>query len=298
MIVRPAPYLPFLDAHRGRPPGLWALPETDWIEIDAAYAAQMAYRDRLIREQGAAVADSAPEGQAAVRELVAMLRRHLLDHPSAGFQDTGDGVRRPDGFVLRAPGDEEDAMAWVAHLGRYVQEDLCLLRRGPDESEHRLVAAALCFPSHWRLREKIGRPLLEIHGPVPHYAQDLAARVERVHAALHVDRPLQRLNYGVHDTPELHLPHGHDDDCDDQHKTDASAPEARFYLRVERQTLRRLPETRAVVFGIKTYVTPIDDLDRPDRAALIERINALTPAQLAYKGGAGKMAAAKAALRA
>ena len=35
MSVSPAPYLPFMDRHKGKPPGLWALPPEDWIEIDA-----------------------------------------------------------------------------------------------------------------------------------------------------------------------------------------------------------------------------------------------------------------------
>lgn len=31
-------------------------------------------------------------------------------------------------------------------------------------------------------------------------------------------------------------------------------------MRVERQTLRRLPRTGAIVFGIRTYLTPLEDL--------------------------------------
>ena len=31
-------------------------------------------------------------------------------------------------------------------------------------------------------------------------------------------------------------------------------------MRVERQTLRRLPRTGAIIFGIRTYLTPLEDL--------------------------------------
>lgn len=38
----------------------------------------------------------------------------------------------------------------------------------------------------------------------------------------------------------------------------------RMYLRVERQTLRRLPKSNAILFTIKTYTTRMDDVCRDD----------------------------------
>ncbi|TGQ25043.1 heme-dependent oxidative N-demethylase subunit alpha family protein, partial [Mesorhizobium sp. M4B.F.Ca.ET.214.01.1.1] len=46
-----------------------------------------------------------------------------------------------------------------------VQEDLILMRR--DVSGWRLAAGSLCFPSSWALTEKFGKPLQQIHAPVP-----------------------------------------------------------------------------------------------------------------------------------
>ena len=42
-----------------------------------------------------------------------------------------------------------------------------------------MSAAALCFPSRWRLQNKIGKPLSAVHAPVPHYADRLARPVDR-----------------------------------------------------------------------------------------------------------------------
>ena len=42
-----------------------------------------------------------------------------------------------------------------------------------------LQVAVLCAPSRWRLHEKMGRPLADIHQPVPLYADRLAAPVDR-----------------------------------------------------------------------------------------------------------------------
>src|SRR5687768_5309965 len=77
--------------------------------------------------------------------------------------------------------------------GRLVQEDLCLLVLR-DGAPH-LDAASLCFPSFWRLREKLGRPLAEVHGPVAHYGEELAAKVDRFLQRLAPDRPVSRRNW-------------------------------------------------------------------------------------------------------
>ena len=58
--------------------------------------------------------------------------------------------------------------------GRLVQEDLCIIQDAADGP--RFTAAVLCFPSRWRLHEKLGQPLAAVHGPVPLYAERLAGR--------------------------------------------------------------------------------------------------------------------------
>ena len=285
MLVSPPPYTPFMDPKLRRVPGMIPMPLESWIEIDAAYAPQMAYREQLIAEKGEAVAAETPEGGAAVAELSEMVAAHVLTQFPAQFQRVDGGVRRPDGAVVALDGG-------VAALGRLVQEDFCLLARAEGEAAHRLVAANLCFPSRWTLAEKLGRPLIAIHGPVPDYAEELAARVERLHAALHADRPLQRFNALVTETPELHLTGGAA-----ERRIPRGPGDGGFYLRVERQTLRRLPQTQAIAFGIKTYISPIETLNAEARAGLAEELLELSEGMVAYKGGAALVAAAIAALR-
>jgi hypothetical protein len=43
-----------------------------------------------------------------------------------------------------------------------------------------LSAASLCFPSRWDVREKIGKNLLGIHGPVPHYAETIGSATQNI----------------------------------------------------------------------------------------------------------------------
>jgi len=172
-------------------------------------------------------------------------------------------------------------------VGRWASEDFCLLQKPAEGGEYRLVAGVLCFPSHWSLTEKLGQPLTAIHGPVPGYANDLARRVNRVFEALRVEQPLIRWNWLLQSEAELHMPPGHERRADGP-----------FYLRAERQTFRRMPETEAVAFGIRTAVMPISGLSGAEARALMAAMDAQPGAMVAYKGGAAFYAAGRAALAA
>ena len=126
------------------------------------------------------------------------------------------------------------------------------MQRG--EAGYRLVAAVLCFPAHWRLADKLGRPLELIHAPVPGFGERLAAPVDRFFGNIRVERPVWRVNWSLVDTPTLFLPPEHRG-----HPREIAAERAgeELWLRVERQTLRRLPRSGDVVFGIHTYVEPL-----------------------------------------
>ena len=66
-------------------------------------------------------------------------------------------------------------------------------------------------------------------------------------------------------------------------------PRQRSSGRVERQTLKKLPVSRDILFTIRIHLDPLKVLARhPDRAMLAvsfaEQLNALDQAQLDYKG--------------
>ena len=115
-----------------------------------------------------------------------------------------------------------------------MQEDLCLLRRRDDGWY--LEAASLCFPSRWRLADKIGRHITEVHGPVDGYVDQLASKVDRLFDRL-TDRPVLRRNWYIHPDPTLFQPAPPPDGDPSSPQPDALAT---LVVRSERQTLRRL----------------------------------------------------------
>lgn len=248
------PFAPWTDPRTRRLPGTLPLDMGEWLEVDEAFAGQMALRDRLIAERPDAVHGLLPAAGAAAGELYDLILPRL---PALGFAEGSGGMRRPDGVVVPL-----DRSCPLLTLGRLCQADFCLLQPG-DQGEHLLTGAILCFPSGWRLAEKLGRPMLRIHAPVARYTDDIGRRVQRLLDAIRPEAPLWRANAHLSAAPLFNpLPEDHHRDGPD--RTEAA------WIRSERQCLLRLPESRAVVFSIHTRRVPLDRLTADQRAALAE----------------------------
>ena len=161
-----------------------------------------------------------------------------------------------------------------------------LMRKGADG--WRLAAASLCFPSSWSLHEKHGRPMHQIHAPVPGFQQGSrnAGLIERMFDNLRPDMPVMRWNWSVYGDDRLFHPDGHEVGPG----RFGSGPVAdNVYLRLERQTLSKLPASGDILFTVRIYVDPLERLERHPEgttlaAAIADQVKALSPAERAYKG--------------
>lgn len=242
-------YLPFEAGPYRMQMGLMALKPADWIEIDDTLATTLLARRRLLAERHDEVFAALPETEAAGAELLDLLAEHLPRRFPAQYS------RMNTTIAVAATGDligiGTPGLHPLETAARLVPEDLCLMRR--TERGYVLSAACVCFPSRWRLADKIGRTLAEIHDPVPGYADTLGRPVERFFDKITADRPVWRLNWTIHDSPEPFQPTG----------TKRPPPRdfaREVFLRVERQTLRRLPRSGDVLFTIRTYITPLGEI--------------------------------------
>lgn len=205
-------------------PGVAPMEMRDWLRWDDAAAAQIGERRQLLSERRDAVLAVRPEARAACAELEAIV----------------------DGLVAVGPWPRgADNPEPLGRLATRVPEDLCILQKPNGAAEHVLVAAVLCFPASWRLDQKIGRPLTAIHRPVEGY-DEIAPRVQRLFDGVQPERPLWRSNRLGYANPALHQPRSEGAPREDE------GPKT--FIRAERQCILRLPETRAVVFSIRTYV--------------------------------------------
>ena len=140
----------------------------------------------------------------------------------------------------------------LEHAALSAQEDLCLLQRRPDGWH--LDASVLCFPTRWRLHEKVGHHIAEVHGPVEGYDPLIVTKVDRLFDQL-TERPVWRRNWFLMTDPTLYQPDR------PEHETiiDRSDVRSDLYIRSERQTLRRLDEGW-IVFTIRIQQKPLGEL--------------------------------------
>ena len=275
-------YLPFEGGHPGFRIALKPLDPAQWIEPDEGLAERLAEKDRLSATDPEGTFRANEGTHAAQAETLRLLTTHLTgDHPS---------WYRRDGHMMNLPKagrcvDLSTGAPPLRTAGRLVDDDLCLMVRDED-GRWRLQAASLHFPSHWSLGEKFGKSMAEIHIPVPRFVEEMDRRVARIFDNLRPEQPVWRLNWSLHDENTLALP-GPTDGPRFQ-GVEGAALLAKAFLRVERQTLTRLPETGAILFTIKTYQDPLPALLRQGgeevRRDLHAALSAMNAEQLAYKG--------------
>lgn len=294
----PTPYdgssTPFAIGLKPLDPSLWLLPP------GAGFEALLAEKDRLIGERFADVFAAEAGTETAHREALDLIVAHVA---------AGDGAhwrRRRGAIEVAGRAVEVDAPAEPALMAaaRLVPDDLVLMRKGA--TGWRLAAAVLCFPSSWVLAEKFGRPMAEIHAPVPGYAagarnDELIARMfDRLQPATIVER----FNWSLQSDDALYHPlpdTARQGRAEEARPRFGDAPERRAFVRVERQTLRKLPLCGDILFTIRIHLDPLAWMaGRSDAAALATsmaaQLLAMTPQELAYKGLAADREALVAAL--
>jgi hypothetical protein len=267
---------PFLDPPYRMRMGLRPLDPAEWIMIDACFEDDLAEKQRLLESRHDEVFAALPAADRGAREVLDRLLAHLPRHfPERYRREGGELLRLADRqrLAVDPPGVHPLDLA-----GRLVQEDLCLMQ-GQAEG-YVLVAASLCFPSRWRLAEKLGRPLGLIHAPVPGFAATLGQPVERFFDRLAADQGVWRANWSIIDDPALFQPSGHFREGRDAAVTAGNAG-AMLWLRVELQTLTRLPQSGDVLFTIRTLREPLArTAAEPARAMRLAALVRSMPAEL------------------
>ncbi|MAN45686.1 MAG: DUF3445 domain-containing protein [Alphaproteobacteria bacterium] len=271
--MRAPPYLPFLSGPPGLAPGLKPIAWQGWLTPDSEAEAWLGPKRDLMRDRRAEV--FAAHGAEAEMAEAAVLVLSAL----------GQGICEGEW-----PTPLEAAAAEVF-------DDLCLMVRGED-GLWRLQAASLCAPTFWRLSDKMGEPLGGLHAPVPGADPDLVRRISRIFDGLQPGLILERFNWTVQAGEARFTP-----SSSPLKALAAETPEDAaldmLYLRVERQTITKLPETGAVLFTIRIVMDPLRAALAGEEAAEAFRAawQGITPEMADYKGWAAYDGLVRAALR-
>ena len=242
----------------------------EWLAVDDDLPIYHAHKLQQIGSHRGEVIAVLPESELAQKEFGRLLLTHLTEYHGERYSTNGHHLSTRDGILeWQLPAtDLQSCCLWI-------QEDICLLQA--LNNEYVLTAASVCSPSNWRLSEKIGKALGAIHDPVPGYGDTLHAKTNRLLHRLSKDKVIIRYNWSVQAGNELCW----------QSELDPILEPAEPYWRVERQTLRRLPETGAIVFGIRIFLESFTKLESRQpgfTASLREIIERLPKEQRRYKG--------------
>jgi hypothetical protein len=267
--TKPLPYRPF----RYGPKyfitmGLRNVQWNDWIELDNHFPRFHGDKKRRIEERGHKCCKTAPEAYPAARELLDELRSYLPDRYPSLYQRTELGIKNLwSGEELDTTSEElpEDPMQTAARL---VQDDLAIMIERPD-GQYYLLAGAILLPGFWRLEDKFGMVLSEIHtsGDVPQFREKLEKGMMNFFRRLKPEELVARNNYFLQVDDDLAWSYsiGSEDSPDISWNTaEKNRAIAHHYFRSERQTLRRLPKSGGVVFTIRTYFHPVTEIADED----------------------------------
>ena len=201
----------------------------------------------------------------------------LLPSGEALLGETAELASAWNGFVSSSA-----AAPWQTclALGEFWEADYLLLKCDSDR-EIRLSVGCLCFPSSWRLNDKIGKPIEFIHGPVPGLNPGIGPAIHKFLTALRPGVASLRHNWGLARSPELnHHPERSLPRLDPAVKADE------VWLRVEHQALVALPKSNGILFGIRVVNYSLQEVKADAiAAARLGRALETMPEEMArYKG--------------
>jgi len=233
----------------------------EWFDFDDSFDAFLTEKKRLMAEIPENVFQAEDDTLNAQQEVLELISDYLQKH-DLPMQN----LNTSDAPLLQA--------------AMMVQDDLVIMRK--SDAGWRLVAGSVCFPSSWSLQEKLGKPLHDVHAPIPDFNKGSrnASMIERIFDNLQTDIPVERFNWSIYNDDALY----HDDRSGEQ-----TSGGTEHFLRVERQTLTKLRKSGDILFTIRIYVDPFEALEaREDKSTIakgfIELLEMMNPKELDYKG--------------
>ncbi|KAF9239669.1 hypothetical protein BU15DRAFT_87969 [Melanogaster broomeanus] len=238
--AKPRPYRPFRwEYHQNM--SLKKLEPDWWIELESTYRERIAQRKKLYAQHGKLVIDELPGSQEASRECMEMAVQYICQrYPNQFHYDNWTGVFSNNVLGIK---------------------DFLITQEDPDTGLYVLRAAVSCSAVGWNIGQKMGKPLHQIHGPVPDYKEKMAFSMDRFFSKMPCDKPIQRGSWGLEVGEPMFL-QPDETEWSTRHSQDPDLPLSNIYMRVDWQTLRRLPKSRAIVFNFKALFTPVTDFRR------------------------------------
>tara|TARA_Y100001968_G_scaffold322856_1_gene359631 strand:+ start:650 stop:1531 length:882 start_codon:yes stop_codon:yes gene_type:complete len=255
---------PYKNGKGGVDIGLKPIDDYSWLEIDSLFEEEISLKKRLYEEKKDQVLITPVESIDIQKEVLDIVLEHLNEFYSDSYRINKDSVEVLKSKTIYFFKDFENPLELASLL---VQEDLIIMQ--PKKDVFYLKSASLCAPTRWSLKEKFNLSLSEIHKEVPGYKEKIDLRVNNIFQNLPDQKIFERYNWSIFDSPELFQPIGSKTLVEIKNID----PED-LYLRVERQTLRRLKDSRSILFTVRVHVDPMSSI-LSDKNILMDLIKAI-----------------------
>jgi len=241
-----------------------------WLELENTYVSRIAQRKKLYAEHGEAVLQWLPGSELACKELMETALQFLCARYPQYFHLHPNKKT----FENKILGTKQDVSAKHPLLVMldHIPEDFAITLRHPETGYYHFRAGMICSALGWNVGTKIGLQLHQIHAPIPDYKEKMQFSMDRFFTKMPAGKPIQRGSWGLEVDQPLYMPPG------DPHEKyrDFQSPDldlSRIHLRVDWQTLRRLPLSGGVVFNFKAVFTPVTEFrDEPYVPSLVLKV--------------------------
>lgn len=280
-VPMPKPYLDFnIDKAKARPyrPFRWPYHQTMsltklepdwWIELESTYKDCIAQRRELYAKHGSEVLQWLPGTELACKELMEMIIQFICARYPQYFTLSEDKLWLENKILgIRANIRVKHPLLILLD---HIPEDYAITLRDPETGYYSFRAGVICSALGWNVGSKIGLKLHEIHQPVPDYPK-MQFSMDRYFSKMPTNKPIQRGSWGLEIDQPLYMPPG-DPHASYRDSQIEGLARSRLHLRVDWQTLRRMPLSGGIVFNFKALFTPIEELrDEPYVPSLVLQV--------------------------
>ncbi|OBA22663.1 hypothetical protein METBIDRAFT_9043 [Metschnikowia bicuspidata var. bicuspidata NRRL YB-4993] len=231
--------------------------------------------------------------QSAVREFYSMAVSFLANRYPQYFKlDSAKGtihnLINDDVFPLS--GRNRDVKYLLRVLTANIEEDVIIMLKDHPENEdaeYILRASLTGSPAGFDPSHNFDRPVSFIHNPVPQYEARLFSPMHRFFNKIASKDIWQRANWSIQTNRilfKLEDHHGRCGDDPEEQETQDIDFENACFMRCERQLITRLPQTKAVLMLVRTYLTPLKTIKEESHATEMAQAIESLPEDLAlYK---------------
>ncbi|KAM0428500.1 hypothetical protein ACHAPT_006860 [Fusarium lateritium] len=229
-----------------------------WLELDHNYFDRLNQRKELYNQHGTDILNYGPGSELACRELMEMVLQFLcIRYPRCFALTNSNTVFRNN---LLGTSTDLTSTHPLHVLFEHVPEDFAIMLRDETDGMYYLKAGFICSSIGWTFGTHFNRQLRAIHTEVNDYEEKMSKSMDRFFSKLPTNKPIQRGSWFIEDWEPLFVTPAEYKANGGTRLKGKEVTIDQCNLRVDWQTLRRLPLSGAIVFNFKAIFTPMLEL--------------------------------------